>query len=108
MIQINEAELRRAGFPVTFIAALRQIAQISNSSVTTADINNLQNQLDSVDIDLQQLEQRIAMNVVRSQLADVSQAVEYLRAEMASKRQPDLSSITSRLDALEILVHGAL
>lgn len=103
MISINEAELQRAGFPRSFIAALRQIASISNSTVTQADITNLQNQLDGVDIDLNQLETRIATNRLRSQLSDLEQSVAFLQAEIARQRQPDLSSILQRLDNLETM-----
>ncbi len=108
MIHINESELQRAGFPRSFIAALRQIASISNSTATQADIYNLQSQITMADAEILSVEVLVAMNRLRSQLTDIESAVSSLRAEIASQRKPNLSSIERRIDAIETIVNGTL
>lgn len=108
MIRINEAELLRAGFPRDLVNALRELQNLTASSVTQTDINNLQVQIDSADDDIQRLEQRIALNRVRSQLTAVEQDIALLRAQIAAQRQPDLAAILQRLNNLETIVNGTL
>lgn len=108
MIRINEAELLRAGFPRDLVNALRELQNLTASSVTQTDIDNLQVQINSADDDIQRLEQRIALNRVRSQLTAVEQDIALLRAQIAAQRQPDLAAILQRLNNLETIVNGAL
>ena len=83
-IRIDEASLLRAGFPRDLVAALRDLATLSASSVTPADLTALQVQITANDAELAEFEKQI---LIRPRQPDHQKFAE-LEALIMSARRP--------------------
>jgi len=108
VIRIDEGALLRAGFPRDLVAALRDLAGLSASSVTTSDINSLQIQITANDAELVALEQQMLIRRMSVEVSNLTQAVEQLRAELAAQPKPNNSALNQRVDHLEQITAGLL
>jgi hypothetical protein len=107
-IRIDEASLLRAGFPRDLVAALRDLATLSASSVTPADLTALQVQINANDAELAAFEKQILIRRISADVSNLVQSVEQLRAQVAALPKPNNSALIQRIDHLEQITAGLL
>ena len=107
-IRIDEASLLRAGFPRDLVAALRDLATLSASSVTPADLNALQVQITANDAELAAFEKRVLLRQISVEVSNLAQSVSQLRAEIAAIPRPNNSALIQRIEQLEQITAGLI